>query len=66
MKNSIRCNGELVAINGHKMHIYRQGNAEAPAIVFMSGHCTIAPVYDFKVLYEKLAQHFRIIVIEKF
>ena len=66
MKDSIRCNGELVAINGHNMHIYRQGDENAPAIVFMSGHCTIAPVYDFKVLYEKLAQRFRIIVIEKF
>ena len=66
MKNSIKCNGELVAINGHNMHIYRQGDENAPAIVFMSGHCTVAPVYDFKVLYEKLAQHFRIIVIEKF
>ena len=52
MKNSIRCNGELVAINGHNMHIYRQGDENAPAIVFMSGHCTVAPVYDFKVLYE--------------
>lgn len=66
MKNSIRFNGEQVAINGHNMHIYRQGDENAPAIVFMSGHCTVAPVYDFKVLYEKLAQHFRIIVIEKF
>lgn len=66
MKNRIKCNGELVAINGRSMHIYRQGDENAPAIVFMAGHCTIAPVYDFKVLYEKLAQHFRIIVIEKF
>ena len=66
MKDSIKYNGELVEVNGHKMHLYRQGNAEAPAIVLMSGHCTIAPVYDFKVLYEKLAQHFRSIVIEKF
>ena len=66
MKDRIKCNGELFEVNSHKMHLYRQGNAEAPAIVFMAGHCTIAPVYDFKVLYEKLAQHFRIIVIEKF
>ena len=32
----------------------------------MSGSATVAPVYDFKVLYEKLANYFRIIVIEKF
>ena len=66
MKTMIKCNGELVTINGHQMHIYRQGNKNAPAIVFMSGHCTVAPVYDFKVLYEKLSNDFKIIVIEKF
>ena len=66
MKNIIKCNGELVTINEHKIHVYRDGNADAPAIVFMSGHCTVSPVYDFKVLYEKLLPNFRIIVIEKF
>ena len=43
-----------------------QGNKNAPSIVFMSGHCTVAPVYDFKVLYEKLLHDFRVIVIDKF
>jgi pimeloyl-ACP methyl ester carboxylesterase len=62
----IKCNGELVTINEHKMHVYRDGNADSPAIVFMSGHCTVSPVYDFKVLYEKLLSNFRVIVIEKF
>lgn len=66
MKNTIKCNGELVAINGHKIHVYRDGNADAPAIVFMSGHCTVSPVYDFKVIYEKLLSDFKIIVIEKY
>ena len=66
MKNIIKCNGELVTINEHKIHVYRDGNADAPTIVFMSGHCTIAPVYDFKVLYEKLLKDFRVIVIEKY
>ena len=66
MKNIIKCNGEFVTINGHKIHIYIQGNKNAPAIVFMSGHCTVAPVYDFKVLYEKLLHNFKVIVIEKY
>ena len=66
MKEKINCNGELVTINEHKIHVYRDGNADAPAIVFMSGHCTVSPVYDFKVLYEKLLHHFRVIVIEKY
>ena len=62
----IKCNGEFVTINEHKMHVYKDGNADAPAIVFMAGHCTVSPVYDFKVLYEKLLPNFRVIVIEKF
>jgi pimeloyl-ACP methyl ester carboxylesterase len=66
MEQKLKCNGELVTINAHKIHIYRAGNTDAPIIVFMSGHCTVSPVYDFKVLYEKLLQDFRIIVIEKF
>ena len=66
MKGILKCKGELVSINGQKIHVYIQGNKQAPAIVFMSGHCTVAPVYDFKVLYEKLLQDFRVIVIEKF
>ena len=66
MKNAISCNGELVTVNGHQMHLYRQGNSNAPAIVFMAGHCTVSPVYDFKVLYEKLLPDFKVIVIEKF
>lgn len=66
MKNALKCNGQLVTVYGHKIHVYARGNKQAPALVFMSGHSTIAPVYDFKLLYEKLAQDFRIIVVEKF
>jgi len=62
----IKCNGEFITINEHKIHVYRDGNADAPAIVFMSGHCTVSPIYDFKVLYEKLLHNFRVVVIEKY
>ena len=66
MKNIMKCNGKLVTINGQKIHVYTKGNNKAPSIVFMAGHCTVAPVYDFKVLYEKLLPSFKIIVIEKY
>ena len=65
MKETIRCNGELVTVNGHKIHVYRGGKTNAPVLVLMSGHCTVSPVYDFKVLYEKLLDGFSVIVIEK-
>lgn len=66
MKSMLQCNGELITVGGHQMHIYRHGKQNAPTIVFMAGHCTVSPVYDFKVLYEKLQNDFRVIVIEKF
>ena len=66
MKTALKCCGELVGVNGHKIHVYARGNKNTPSIIFMAGHCTVAPVYDFKVLYEKLLQDLRIIVIEKF
>ena len=66
MENIIKHNGELVTINKHNIHVFRQGDENNPKIVFMSGSGTVAPVYDFKILYEKLLDDFRVIVIEKF
>jgi len=66
MDKGLKHNGEFVTINQHKIHIYRQGNMNSPKLVFMSGSGTVAPVYDFKILYEKLINKYRVIVIEKF
>lgn len=66
MNKQLKCNGEFVTIHHKKIHIFRQGDLEKPKLVFLAGSATVAPVYDFKVLYEKLANDFRIIVIEKF
>ncbi|WP_242837120.1 alpha/beta fold hydrolase [Eubacterium xylanophilum] len=66
MEHGLRHNGEYVIINDHKIHIYRAGNKNAPKLLFMSGSGTVAPVYDFKVLYQKLLSDFEVIVIEKF
>ena len=54
MENIITHNGELVTINKHNLHVFIQGDENKPKIVFMSGSGTVAPVYDFKLLYEKL------------
>ena len=66
MNKTLKCNGELVNVDGHNIHIYRTGNIDTPKIVLMSGSGTVAPVYDFKILYEKLSKNFRVIVMEKF
>lgn len=66
MKEEIIKNGEFVSINNHNLHILRIGDKNRPQIVFMAGSGTVAPVYDFKILYSKLINQFRVIVIEKF
>ena len=66
MNKTLKCNGELVNVDGHNIHIFRIGNMDNPKIVLMSGSGTVAPVYDFKILYEKLSKNFRVIVMEKF
>ena len=55
-----------VVVNDHKMHVFKAGDTDKPKLVFMSGSGTVSPVYDFRILYEKLIPDFRIIVIEKF
>lgn len=57
---------EYVEIDNHKMHVFSVGDESKPKLVLMSGSGTVAPVYDFKILYEKLVSYYRIIVIEKF
>ena len=57
---------ELFTTEGHKLHLFRTGGVNKPKLIFMSGSGTAAPMYDFKILYEKLIEDFRIIVIEKF
>lgn len=66
MKNEIKPVGDLTIVCNHKIHIYKSGDAGNPTFVFLAGSGTVAPVYDFKVLYEKLSDNFRIVVIEKF
>ena len=65
-QEQLKAPGELTEVNHHKIHVFRAGNPDQPKLVFMSGSGTVAPVYDFKILYEKLKNDFRIIVIEKF
>lgn len=66
MSMKLRNDLEFVLIDEHKMHVFRKGDENNPKLVFMSGSGTVAPMYDFKILYEKLIGDFRVIVIEKF
>ncbi|UMZ74067.1 alpha/beta fold hydrolase [Natranaerofaba carboxydovora] len=58
--------GTLVDVNddGDQLHVYSEGDGEV-TLVFMSGLGTSSPVYDFKVLYDKLSDDYRIAVVER-
>lgn len=57
--------GQMVEVDGHKMSIYTEGEGEH-TIVFMSGWGVSSPILDFKTLYKKLSDDYKIVVIEKF
>lgn len=64
--DSLAPNGVFADVLNHKVHVFRTGDVNKPKLVFLSGSGTTVPAYDFKILYSKLADRYRIIVIEKF
>ena len=57
--------GKLVEVDGHEMSVYVEGNGDK-TIVFMSGGGTCSPILDFKSLYARLSDDYKIVVVEKF
>jgi len=56
--------GTMVTVNEHLMHVYSEGKGDF-TLVFMSGGGTCSPTLDFKSLYSRLSDDYRIAVIEK-
>ena len=46
------------------MHVYAQGDGPQ-TLVFMAGHGTSNPVLDFKPLWSRLAESYRVVIVEK-
>ena len=57
--------GKMIEVDGGEMCVYTEGDGEH-TIVFMSGYGTPSPILDFRPLYSRLADDFRIVVVEKF
>jgi pimeloyl-ACP methyl ester carboxylesterase len=56
--------GQLVAVNGHRLHVYAEGEGDL-TLVFMSGSGTTAPTLDFQGLYRRLSDDHRRVVVER-
>ena len=64
-KNKYPAPGKLVEVGeGNKLHVYTKGKGDK-TLVFMSGFGTSSPLYDFKVLFDKLAKDYKIAVVER-
>lgn len=57
--------GTIVQVDGNRMSVYTEGEGET-TLVFMSGGGTSSPILDFKSLYSRLSDQYRIAVVEKF
>ncbi len=60
--------GTSVVVDGYNMNVYIEGkksDTEA-TIVLLSGSGVASPIYDYKILYSKLADEYQVAVIEKF
>ena len=64
-KDLVKPLGQMVEVDGHKMCVYTEGAGDK-TLVFMSGSGTITPILDFKSIYPKLTDKYRIVVVEKF
>ena len=56
--------GQLVAVNGHRLHVYAEGEGNL-TLVFLSGSGTTAPTLDFRGLYRLLSDDYRTVVVER-
>ena len=56
--------GRLVQVDGKKMNVYVTGQGEQ-TLVFLAGGGTTSPILDFKTLYSRLEQDYRIVVVER-
>jgi pimeloyl-ACP methyl ester carboxylesterase len=57
--------GQMVAVNGRRLHVYAEGTRGDLTLVFLSGSGTTAPTLDFKGVYGRLADDYRVVVVER-
>lgn len=60
----IKPTGTIVKVSGRNMHVYTEGNGNLTC-VFMSGSAIAASNLDFKGLYEKMSNKYRIAVVDR-
>jgi len=57
--------GKVVRVGEHNMHVFIEGQG-SKTLVFLSGHGTACPTLDFKPLWSRLTDIYKIAVVERF
>ncbi|MGY3779016.1 alpha/beta fold hydrolase [Isobaculum melis] len=63
-KNTLTPPGQIVDVNGSKMHVYIKGTGKH-TLVYLSGGAVYSPVYDAKKLCDRFASTFKVAIVEK-
>jgi pimeloyl-ACP methyl ester carboxylesterase len=56
--------GEMIEVGDKSLHVYSEGEGEI-TLVFLAGHGTSSPTLDFKPLWMRMKDEYRIAVVEK-
>lgn len=56
--------GNMVNVNNKTLHVFKEGEGDV-TLVFMSGHGTSSPMLDFKPLWTRMVEDYKIVVVEK-
>ncbi|CAM3592886.1 alpha/beta hydrolase [Paenibacillus lupini] len=56
--------GQMVSVDGHNMSVYTEGQGNT-TLVFLAGGGTASPILDFKSLYSRLSDKYKIAVPER-
>lgn len=56
--------GKMVNVDGHSMSVYTEGKGDS-TLVFLAGGGTASPILDFKSLYSRLDDDYKIAVVER-
>lgn len=57
--------GQMVEVDGHKMHVYTEGEGEH-TIVLLTGFGTACPYVDFLPICQKLSSDYKVVIVERF
>ena len=56
--------GKLFEVNNKSIHVYAAGQGDS-TLVFLAGHGTCCPIIDFKPLWMRLKDDYKIVIVER-